>query len=104
MTHMSIEKIRNFIGSLELEGDEKYSEPAPAVMLADGDEAAYVDAGSLVSFVAGVSGQHKSDALNSTLLAQLAANKKFDREKQTVEWYDFYKNRLGKYRMGRSKF
>lgn len=64
----------------------------PAV--SDGDKAGYVDAGSLVSFVAGVPLQHKHDVLNSTLLAQLAANAKFDREKQTVDWYKYYRNVL----------
>jgi hypothetical protein len=47
-----------------------------------------------VSFVGGLSKTHQSDVLNSTLLAQLAANKKFDRENQTKEWYGFYRNVL----------
>jgi hypothetical protein len=37
--------------------------------------AGFVVSGSLQSFVAGVSAQSQRDALNSTLLAQLAANK-----------------------------
>ncbi|QIY54100.1 hypothetical protein HEP86_05760 [Streptomyces sp. RPA4-5] len=53
-------------------------------------EAGYVNAGSLVSFVAGVSGQHRSDVLNSALLAQLAASKQYDRETQVRDWYRFY--------------
>ena len=57
---------------------------------------AYVDGGGLVSFVAGVSEEHRSDVLNSTLLAQLAANKAFDREKQTVDWYRKYREVLEK--------
>ncbi len=52
----------------------------------------FVDSGSLVSFVAGVGQQNQADVLNSTLLAQLAANKKYDREKDTVNWYAFYRN------------
>jgi len=44
--------------------------------------------------VAGVSAQHKSDVLNTTLLAQLGATKKYDREKQTKEWYDSYRTVL----------
>lgn len=51
---------------------------------------AYVDAGSLVSFVRGVPLQHKEDVVNSVLLAQLAANRKFNREKQVLDWYEFY--------------
>jgi hypothetical protein len=56
--------------------------------------AGYVDAGSIVSFVAGVSPQSQRDALNSTLLAQLAANQKYNRETDTVNWYSFYKTVL----------
>ena len=54
----------------------------------------YVDDGSLVSFVSEVSGQSRADVLNSTLLAQLAANKKYDRWKDTKNWYEFYVNVL----------
>lgn len=50
----------------------------------------FVDNGSLVSFLAGVDRQSQADVLNSMLLAQLAANKKFDREKDTAQWYAFY--------------
>lgn len=32
--------------------------------------------------------------MNSTLLAQLAANKKFDRETDTANWYSEYANVL----------
>lgn len=50
----------------------------------------FVDNGSLVTFLAGVDRQSQADVLNSMLLAQLAANKKFDRENDTVGWYGFY--------------
>lgn len=56
----------------------------------DETEGAAVDAGSLVSFVSGLTALHKSDVLNSTLLAQLAADKKHNRFKETRAWYDFY--------------
>ena len=56
--------------------------------------AGYIDLASPTSFVAGVSQQSQRDVLNSTLLAQLAANQKFNRETQTVEWYGFYRNVL----------
>ncbi len=68
--------------------------PLTAPRFAADKDAGYVDAGSLVSFVAGLSTEHQADVLNSTLLAQLAANKKFDREKQTGEWYGFYRTVL----------
>lgn len=91
----SIDERLRFIHSLEL------AEPSSKTMrlkgkpgVSDGDEAGYVDAGALVSFVSGVSAQSKSDTLNSTLLAQLAANKKYNREDQTKEWYDFYRTVL----------
>jgi hypothetical protein len=56
----------------------------------------YVDKGSVVAFVAGVSTQNKADVLNSTLLAQLAADKKFDREAKVLDWYKFYGSVLEK--------
>jgi len=81
-----------FIKNLDLADTGVALKTAKMTTLAftDNEKSAYVDSGSLVSFVAGVSAQHKSDALNATLLAQLAANKKYDREKNAVEWYKFY--------------
>lgn len=46
--------------------------------------------GSLVTFTGDVTKQNQADVKNSCLLAQLAANKKYDREKQTEQWYRFY--------------
>jgi hypothetical protein len=60
----------------------------------DDSKGGYVVDGSLVSFVAGLDSQNKSDVLNSTLLAQLAANKKYDREVQTQDWYKYYQSVL----------
>lgn len=57
---------------------------------------AAVDAGSVISFVANVSGQNRSDVLNSTLLAQLAANHKYDRMEAPLNWYGFYTDVLGR--------
>lgn len=57
---------------------------------------AFVDKGSVVSFVAGVSGQNREDVLNSTLLAQLAADKKHNRETEVMDWYAYYTSVLGK--------
>ena len=58
--------------------------------------AAFVDSGSVVAFVSGVTGQNREDVLNSTLLAQMAADKKFSRETQVMDWYAFYQEVLGK--------
>ena len=49
-----------------------------------------MDGDSLIAFSDGVSKADQADVKNSCLLAQLAANKKFDREDQTHEWYSFY--------------
>ncbi|WP_284620749.1 hypothetical protein [Aquabacterium humicola] len=56
----------------------------------------FVEKGSLVSFVAGVSPQNRDDVLNSTLLAQLAADKQCDREADAMNWYKAYTTVLGK--------
>lgn len=54
------------------------------------DKSAAVVYGSLISFVANIGPQNKQDVLNSTLLAQLAASKQFDRENDPIGWYRFY--------------
>ena len=63
-------------------------------LLTDDKAQGFVDAGSLVSFVDGLSSGTKADVLNSTLLAQLAANKAADREQDTVGWYKKYREVL----------
>lgn len=60
----------------------------------DEDDTAFVDAGSLASFTSQLNGQQKQDVLNSTLLAQLAANKKYNRFDHPDDWYQFYTNVL----------
>ena len=67
-----------------------------ALRLTTEQPSAKVNAGSIVSFVAGLDGQAQSDALNSTLLAQLNSDHMYDREKQTQEWYRNYTSVLGK--------
>ncbi|MDY6945023.1 MAG: N-acetylmuramoyl-L-alanine amidase [Pseudomonadota bacterium] len=49
-----------------------------------------INAGSLVSFVAGVSAQEQEDVLYSVQLAQRAASGSFDRFTQTRFWYQKY--------------
>lgn len=51
---------------------------------------AAVDAGSVLSFVAGVTAEEKSDVLFSTQLAQRAASAKHDRQQATQDWYRVY--------------
>lgn len=49
-----------------------------------------VNGNIIASFVDGVTGQQKNDVLNSTLLAQLAANVKFDKTQDPINWTKFY--------------
>jgi hypothetical protein len=53
-------------------------------------ESGAVDGNLIVSFVDGVTGQQKNDVLNCCLLAQLAANFRFNREENPVPWTRFY--------------
>ena len=57
-------------------------------------EAAYVADGSIMAFTEGVPYHTKQDLLDATLLAQLAANKKFDRGTHQMEWYNKYREVL----------
>ena len=90
-TQFSVDQRKSFIAGLEL--DEPNGNLF-SLREASTQKAGYVDLGSLVSFVAGVSEQSQADVLNSTLLAQLAANKAHDRENDTENWYKFYRNVL----------
>lgn len=60
----------------------------------DGKDEAFVDTGSLASFTSKLSGQSKEDVLNSTMLAQLHANKVADRYKDISGWYKIYMETL----------
>jgi hypothetical protein len=57
-------------------------------------ESAAINGNIVASFVDGVTGQQKADVLNSCLLAQLAANVKFDKTKDPINWTKFYANVL----------
>lgn len=91
MIKSSVER-NAFINKLDLGPTPKSIQALSAkpAVLADNKESASVDAGSVISFTANITGQAKSDVLNSTLLAQLAANKQHDRVKDAVNWYKFY--------------
>lgn len=60
----------------------------------DSNNKAQVNDGSLVSFTANLTPQQTSDVQSSILLAQLAANKKYDRTSDTEKWYNFYQEVL----------
>ncbi len=94
---------KQFIQSLQLARPVRATEqffsaqpPAtlPGPQVSDNQPGNFVDAGSVVSFVSGLSADHQTSVLNSTLLAQLAANKQYDREQDTTNWYKFYRNVL----------
>ena len=97
-----------FVNELELEehlgagvmlastGGTSDSTPSTAPAVSDGKAQGFVDNGSLVSFASNVTGQNKQDVLYSTLLAQRAANKKYDRFNDTENWYRFYTDVMGK--------
>ena len=81
----------SFLRTLELE--ECYTFPLPAygsgIFHASETREGFVDTGSVVCFNSNVQLQQR-DVLESTLLAQLAANKKYDRFTDSTEWYKFY--------------
>lgn len=90
---MSINERLSYIGNLKLSDDDrvlKLKSIQKKIEHKDNEEEASTVGGSLVSFVSGISNQHKSDVLNSTLLAQLAANAKFNKEEEPKEWYSVY--------------
>lgn len=95
---MPIAAINNLEIPSATEVQEMRNLPAsPAAIAQDVQKpAAFVDGGSVVAFVADVSGQNRQDVLNSTLLAQLAADKQFNRETDVMDWYNYYSTVLGK--------
>src|SRR5687767_979844 len=59
-------------------------------LVKEGENQAFISDKSIVSFVSTVNGQNRKDILNSTLLAQLAANKKSPIETDLTGWYNRY--------------
>ena len=62
----------------------------------DNQKQGFVDSGSLVSFTNRVKGQQKDDVLNAALFGQLAAEYQYNRETQTVQWYNYYSDVMEK--------
>lgn len=69
------------------------SYPSGSLQLTDSASGAVV-AGSLVALDDTLSEQHQRDVLESLLLSQLAANAKFDRHKDPMNWYKVYQQTL----------
>ncbi|KAI0706879.1 hypothetical protein C8T65DRAFT_651203 [Cerioporus squamosus] len=63
------------------------------VVYSNDQDSAYVAAGSCLAFrvFGSLPAKMKDDVLNTTLLAQLAANKQHDRQNEPTAWYDYYK-------------
>lgn len=89
---------KQFIQSLELQ-DPIAAYPTPRVTrghfsqtLESADkEQSFIADKTIVSFAAGISPQYRKDVLNCTLLAQMAANKKYNSDdKDTLKWYQEY--------------
>jgi hypothetical protein len=96
----------DFVGGLALPEPHEYASLTETVSNAMSDfpgamaalepaetsgKSAAVNAGSLVSFVEGLTPANKGYVYNSTLLAQLAATKKHDRYKEPLAWFNFYR-------------
>lgn len=89
--------LATYIENLELADSEEagaqrrgpVETPAPPMVIPAELEAA-VNAGSLLSFVEGLSGPEKEDVLYSVQFAQRAASKAFDRFAETRNWYRKY--------------
>lgn len=64
------------------------------VSLQDTSNSSCVDAGQIACFSSEVTAGEKADILNSCLIAQLAASKKFNRETETADWYQDYSTTL----------
>lgn len=80
-----------YVRSLEI---DQHIIPRPP-KLVEGKGQELVDAGSLIIFSSSVTLQSRSDILNSTLLAQLATNKSFDKNQKQEDWYRKYVDTLG---------
>ena len=93
-------EVLSFVKQLELapmgEDEMQVALRGKGSALKEQNNQGFVDAGSLVSFTETISCVHKSDVLNSTLLAQLAADHIHNRNIHSEKWYDKYINVLGK--------
>ena len=73
-----------YVENLEIDEPTFYTPPP------DHSQRGYIVGGALVAFARNVDDVSKQDILNATLFAQLSANKKFNREEDMQNWYNFY--------------
>ena len=67
-----------------------------------GEDGAVVAKASIPTFVSDLSEQARADVLNSTLLMQLAADKKYPKDEDREQWFKFYSDGLSNLGWGRS--
>jgi hypothetical protein len=96
------EQAREYVQCLELpeppsrlrrSGPGENSETVMAALATTREHAAVVGS-EVVAFAEGVDGTHRQDLINSTLLAQLVANKKVPDRSRLFDWYDAYYDAL----------
>lgn len=98
MAQMTVDTRIAFVEQLELADPAslgiKPIKRAPGATV-DYDKDAFICLGSTVTAEPGkLTEQNKADVLNSELLAQLAASKKYNRDTQSIEWYNAYRDVL----------
>lgn len=80
-------KPKTYAASVGQPPAEPPANDANNIGLQDGTPSKIMDSGSLVSFVSGITAANQVAVLNSTLLAQLGADKAFDRWSDPINWY-----------------
>lgn len=92
-----IEDILAFIDSIEL-AEPRYKSSTNRTTLTglppDNKKEGYIVGGGVTAFTENVKGQTKQDILDATLFAQLGADRQYNREKDSENWYKFYINIL----------
>ena len=98
-TSQADESALNFVRRLDIEvagSGRLWRAGSPAAFNEDCPQpaCAYVAGASVAAFADGIYGQQREDLLNTTLLAQLAANQRYERERDTLNWYAWYRRVL----------
>ncbi len=90
---MQQQNLTHYVSQMELgsfDGKFPASKAVDLMQTMTEQEQSFFNAKSLVSFASGVTGQSKQDILDSTLFAQLAANKKYPEQNDTLKWYECF--------------